>query len=94
MNHPPEGIFCFRKEGTDDGIIVTIVGPPGCSYEADVLELDLDLPPRYPFHPPHVQFRTPVYHLMDIINNRLSFEIKARRLHDGKRKRSQTPSIY
>ncbi|XP_043502397.1 ubiquitin-conjugating enzyme E2 T-like [Polistes fuscatus] len=146
MNQPPEGIFCFRKEGTDDGIIVTIVGPPGCSYEADVLELDLDLPPRYPFHPPHIQFRTPVYHpnidnngricldllkmpptgawkptlkLADVlvaiklllihpnvddplmpeiadeyINNRLSFEIKARRLHDCKRKRSLAPSLF
>ncbi|XP_015173656.1 PREDICTED: ubiquitin-conjugating enzyme E2 T-like isoform X2 [Polistes dominula] len=75
MNQPPEGMFCFRKEGTDDGIIVTIVGPPGCAYEANVLELDLDLPFRYPFQPPHIKFRTPVYHPNIDNNGRICLDL-------------------
>jgi ubiquitin-conjugating enzyme E2 D/E len=37
-------------------------GPAGSPYESGRFVLDLIFPPRYPFEPPKVTFRTPIFH--------------------------------
>ena len=39
-----------------------IEGPIGSPYETGKFVVDLIFPPRYPFDPPRVTFRTPVFH--------------------------------
>lgn len=42
--------------------IGTIKGPPGSPYEGGEFKLNIQIPPDYPFKPPHVTFATKVYH--------------------------------
>ncbi|VVT49469.1 uncharacterized protein SAPINGB_P002285 [Magnusiomyces paraingens] len=40
----------------------TFRGPPGTPYEGGVFQVDINLPPEYPFKPPKMKFDTKVYH--------------------------------
>lgn len=40
----------------------TIAGPPGTPYEGGIFNLSVQIPPDYPFKPPHVTFKTKVFH--------------------------------
>ncbi|KAM7538821.1 hypothetical protein Aperf_G00000051547 [Anoplocephala perfoliata] len=40
----------------------TIVGPEGTPYEGGIFKLIIELPLEYPFRPPKVKFKTPIYH--------------------------------
>jgi len=40
----------------------TISGPPGTPYEGGTFNLNIKLPPDYPFKPPHAVFTTKLYH--------------------------------
>lgn len=40
----------------------TIPGPSGSPYETGRFVVDMIFPPKYPFEPPKVTFRTPVFH--------------------------------
>jgi ubiquitin-protein ligase len=42
--------------------IGTIKGPVGTPYEGGEFKLNIQIPPDYPFKPPHITFATHVYH--------------------------------
>ena len=37
-------------------------GMPDSPYAEGVFHLEINIPPRFPFEPPHVHFTTPIYH--------------------------------
>jgi ubiquitin-conjugating enzyme E2 D/E len=41
---------------------VTMLGPPNTPYEGGIFLLGFTFPPKYPFSPPDVIFKTPIYH--------------------------------
>lgn len=51
----PEGADMFHWTGI-------ILGPPYTPYETGVFYLDISFPPDYPHKPPHIIFKTRIYH--------------------------------
>jgi ubiquitin-conjugating enzyme E2 D/E len=39
-----------------------LIGPTGSPYEGGLFRLEIVFPEEYPFKPPAIQFKTPVYH--------------------------------
>ncbi|KAJ8681560.1 hypothetical protein QAD02_017352 [Eretmocerus hayati] len=61
VDHPPEGIICYTSDRLDL-LTVNVIGPHGSPYENSLFELELEIPEKYPFVPPRLKFKTPVYH--------------------------------
>ena len=40
----------------------TVKGPEGTVYDGGVFEIDIQLPPAYPFEPPKMKFLTKIWH--------------------------------
>ncbi|XP_054013765.1 ubiquitin-conjugating enzyme E2 T-like [Hylaeus anthracinus] len=59
---PTEGICCYPKSSNFECLIATIVGPSGTPYNGGIFELEIMIPEKYPFEPPLITFKTPVYH--------------------------------
>lgn len=51
----PEGSDMFKWEGV-------IFGPDDSPFVGGVFKLTIQFPADYPFRPPHIQFKTPIYH--------------------------------
>ncbi|KAF2453472.1 ubiquitin-conjugating enzyme/RWD-like protein [Lineolata rhizophorae] len=56
------GISAFPNDGNLLEWTGTIVGPEGTPYAGLSLKLSFDFPANYPYEPPTVLFKTPVYH--------------------------------
>eukprot|EP00833_Pecoramyces_ruminatium_P017486 jgi/Orpsp1_1/1191518/evm.model.d7180000086561.1 len=59
---PPHGIYCWPSETNIRHLYAQIRGYEKTPYENGIFKLDIHIPDRYPFEPPHIQFKTPIYH--------------------------------
>lgn len=59
---PPHGISCYPVSDDITRFEAKILGGDGTPYAGGTFKLEIDLPERYPFEPPKVQFMTPIYH--------------------------------
>lgn len=62
MISPAEGVSAFPHNGDMLHWVGTIHGPEKTPYEGLTLKLTFSFPSNYPFAPPAVVFRTPIYH--------------------------------
>ncbi|XP_065060689.1 ubiquitin-conjugating enzyme E2 T-like isoform X2 [Rhopilema esculentum] len=59
---PSHGISCWTVGENVDQLEATIIGQEGTPYNGGVFKLSIIIPERYPFEPPQVRFKTPIYH--------------------------------
>lgn len=73
---PPHGIGVWKtgiiksgnkEEEVENGnslerLQVNILGPENSPYSTGRFKLEVNIPPRYPFEPPAIRFRTKVFH--------------------------------
>ena len=52
----------------------TLVGPSDTPYEGGIFQLEITFPEEYPYKPPKIIFKTPIYHPWSItIHNFIFF---------------------
>jgi ubiquitin-conjugating enzyme E2 T len=61
-NEPLEGVGIFSIDDKMNNFTVQIVGQNDTPYEDGLFELNIYIPPKYPFEPPQINFKTPIYH--------------------------------
>ncbi|XP_016997714.1 ubiquitin-conjugating enzyme E2-24 kDa [Drosophila takahashii] len=59
---PPPNCSAGPKEDNLYEWTSTIIGPTDSVYEGGMFKLDIYFPLEYPFAPPKIVFRTPIYH--------------------------------
>ena len=59
---PPPGASCWIVQDTIDSLEGIILGPTGSPFQGGSFKFKINIPDRYPFEPPKVEFVTPVYH--------------------------------
>lgn len=59
---PPPGISCWAIDGQIDKLQAEILGSKDTPYNGGCFRLEIQIPERYPFHPPKVRFVTKIYH--------------------------------
>jgi len=63
MTSPTPGISAFPASGADMlHWNATVSGPADTVYAGKTFKLTIAFPPTYPYTPPEVLFKTPVYH--------------------------------
>ena len=62
MTSPTPGISAFPSASALTHWTATLSGPADTPYANLSFKLSLAFPPEYPYAPPHIAFRTPVYH--------------------------------
>ncbi|XP_034235787.1 ubiquitin-conjugating enzyme E2 T-like [Thrips palmi] len=73
---PPAGIsLCPISEDNVLELRATIIGLAGTPYESGVFKLDVSITDRYPYEPPMVRFKTPVYHPNIDTSGRICLEL-------------------
>lgn len=73
---PPAGIsLCTISDDNISELRATIIGVSGTPYESGVFKLDVTITERYPYEPPQVRFKTPVYHPNIDNNGRICLEL-------------------
>ncbi|KAI8388111.1 ubiquitin-conjugating enzyme/RWD-like protein [Radiomyces spectabilis] len=59
---PPPGIVCYPIDDDMTKLESYMKGPPDSPYEKGLFQLEIRIPQQYPFEPPQIRFKTPVYH--------------------------------
>lgn len=75
MTSPTPGVSAFPHNGDMLNWDGTILGPSGTPYENLTLKLSFVFPANYPFVPPQVTFRTPIYHPNVDMKGRICLDI-------------------
>ena len=75
MTNPTPGITAFPSSENLTPWTATIDGPAGTPYESLVLKLTFDFPDTYPYNPPTVLFKTPIYHPNVDFSGRICLDI-------------------
>ncbi|EMF13984.1 UQ_con-domain-containing protein [Sphaerulina musiva SO2202] len=74
MTSPTPGLSAFPSSDMTFWN-ATILGPSGTPYENLTLKLTLKYPPNYPYSPPEVLFKTPIYHPNVDFSGRICLDI-------------------
>ncbi|KAL5119748.1 Ubiquitin-conjugating enzyme E2 11 [Pleosporales sp. CAS-2024a] len=75
MLHPTPGISAFPSDENMSVWTATMDGPTSTPYESLVLKLNFDFPANYPYAPPNVTFKTPIYHPNVDFSGRICLDI-------------------
>ncbi|KXT15237.1 hypothetical protein AC579_1366 [Pseudocercospora musae] len=75
MTSPTTGISAFPSNTDITKWNATMVGPSGTPYESLNLKLTLSYPNNYPYAPPEVLFKTPIYHPNVDFSGRICLDI-------------------
>ncbi|CAI6339488.1 unnamed protein product [Periconia digitata] len=75
MTNPTPGITAFPSSENLTIWTATIEGPSGTPYEALVFKLSFEFPATYPYSPPNVLFKTPIYHPNVDFSGRICLDI-------------------
>ncbi|XP_002989973.2 ubiquitin-conjugating enzyme E2 T [Selaginella moellendorffii] len=62
QSNPPPGACVWPSQDTLTHLQAQIQGPEETVYANGMFFLDIEIPQRYPFEPPSVRFKTPIYH--------------------------------
>ena len=75
MMKPTEGITAFPDDENMTRWTATIDGPSSTPYESLVFKLSMEFGPTYPYAPPTVLFKTPIYHPNVDFSGRICLDI-------------------
>jgi ubiquitin-conjugating enzyme E2 C len=75
MTKPTPGITAFPDDENMSRWTATIEGPPDTPYESLTFKLNMDFGSDYPYAPPTVTFRTPIYHPNVDFSGRICLDI-------------------
>ncbi|KAF2401805.1 ubiquitin-conjugating enzyme E2 [Trichodelitschia bisporula] len=75
MMSAPPGISAFPNDGNLMEWTATIEGPTETPYEGLKLKLTFTFPSNYPYAPPTVLFKTPIYHPNIDFSGRICLDI-------------------
>lgn len=75
MLQPSPGISAFPDDGNLLAWTATITGPTETPYEGLNLKLSFAFPNNYPYSPPTVLFKTPIYHPNVDFSGRICLDI-------------------
>lgn len=75
MTAPAPGVSAFPDSANMTVWTGTIDGPADTPYAGLVFKLRFEFPPTYPYAPPNVMFKTPVYHPNVDMSGRICLDI-------------------
>ncbi|KAI8097494.1 ubiquitin-conjugating enzyme/RWD-like protein [Halteromyces radiatus] len=61
-NDPPPNVICYPRDDNLAQLEAFLKGPIDTPYEEGLFQLDITVPDKYPFEPPLIRFKTPIYH--------------------------------
>lgn len=75
MTSPTPGLSAFPSSTDITKWSATVSGPADTPYAGLTFKLTLSYPPNYPYAPPEVLFKTPIYHPNVDMSGRICLDI-------------------